>query len=180
MQTNRTLKRITSSLILLVSLLITNLAIADTHTFLSDNEIFIEIENPNREAEAWAVCSASLDILAEIVLEDSPAQAKEISQQANGASVAIAMSIIMDGIDEEKSPEQVSNMMKFAATQMTSLVDVQGTAILSELEMMSKSSQTDKFMDKLGNTAVVCTKNLEAQQMYIDMWREMAKSGLFP
>ena len=159
--------------------LATNLAIADSHTFLSDNEVFLAIENPHREAEAWATCSASLDILAEIAAEDSPAQAKQIHQSANGAGVAIAMSIIADGIDEEKSPEQLSNMMTFAVTQMDSLVDVERVAILSELEKMSQNSQADKFMEKLGNTAAVCSKNAETQQMYIDLWKDMAKSGMF-
>jgi hypothetical protein len=50
--------------------------------------------------------------------------------------------------------------------------------ILSELEMMTENSQQEQFMAKLTKTIEICSSNGESQQMYVDMWRELAKSGL--
>ncbi|AHJ00702.1 hypothetical protein VPUCM_2743 [Vibrio parahaemolyticus UCM-V493] len=40
------------------------------------------------------------------------------------------------------------------------------------------ANKKSEFMDKIANTMAVCQNNLNLQQAYIDMWRELAKSGL--
>ena len=74
--------------------------------------------------------------------------------------------------------KEFPNVWKFAQIQIESLRDTQSTMILSDLEMMTENSQQEQFMAKLLKTIEICSSNAETQQMYVDMWRELAKSGL--
>jgi hypothetical protein len=58
--------------------------------------------------------------------------------------------------------------------QGETLPDSQYTALMADLERLD----ADKFSANVLATQTVCLDNLPRQQMYIDLWRELAKSGL--
>ncbi len=49
--------------------------------------------------------------------------------------------------------------------------------ILADGEALGDSN-FEKFASKIGASVKVCVANMEAQQAYIDLYRQMAKSGL--
>jgi len=157
---------------------IPTIANAESDSFITENEVFIAIENPSREAEMWATCSSSLEVFSMIIAEERPAQAKQLHQLSNGGSIAIAMSIVADRLGDDMNAKEFPNVWKFAQIQIESLRDTQSTMILSELEMMTENSQQEQFMAKLLKTIEICSSNAETQQMYVDMWRELVKSGI--
>jgi hypothetical protein len=165
-------------LVLTLGLVLPISVMAESDSFITENEVFIAIENPNREAETWATCSAALDIFSVIIAKDAPAQAKQLHQLANGSAMAIAMSLIANELEEDVNPKQFPSLFKFAQSQIDSLVDVKSTMLISEFEMMKQNSQQEQFMTKLTKTIEICSSNRESQQMYVDMWRELAKSGI--
>jgi len=174
------MKSLTYQLIAIVISIWVSPTIANTEndSFITENEVFLAIENPNREADMRAVCSSSLDIFNMIIAEERPAQAKQLHQLSNGSSIAIAMSIVADKLENDMNAKEFPSVWKFAQIQMESLRDTQSTMILSDLEMMTENSQQEQFMTKLIKTIEICSSNNESQQMYIDMWREMVKSGM--
>ena len=72
---------------------IPTIANAESDSFITENEVFIAIENPSRESEMWATCSSSLEVFSMIIAEERPAQAKQLHQLSNGSSIAMAMSM---------------------------------------------------------------------------------------
>ena len=49
--------------------------------------------------------------------------------------------------------------------------------ILADAETLGGSG-TEEFVTKIAATATVCAANLKGQQFYIDLWRDLAKSGV--
>lgn len=146
-------------------------------SYVDGTKRFVEIADVNRQAEAWALCAATYDFLAETLSEIKPAQSKQFSEVANGAEAAIIMAIIMNGLDPEISPERFNALLAMAKLSGTELPKTRKTMLDAELESTSKNEES-KFIANLSATAEVCMKNLPDQQNYIDLWRELAKSGL--
>lgn len=147
-------------------------------TFLATNHDFEKIVDSNREADTWATCAASLEILSIVIQEHSPAQSKKMKQLSNGALVSAGMSLIVDELDQDLSPERFAELWNYSRQQMQSLYDVQQTSILAELEMSQTESQKNSFLTKVSNTVAVCSQNSDLQRLYVDMTREVAKSGM--
>lgn len=149
-------------------------------SYVDNSKPFITINNVNRESEAWAMCAATYDLMAELFVKDQPARAKQFSELANGAELAIAMSIITDGFVKDIKPERFNALLNVAKTASTELPKTRRTMLLAELESSTSNKKNDggNFMSNLSATFEVCVRNLESQQMYIDNWRELAKSGL--
>lgn len=144
-------------------------------SYIDGSKSFLEIKDTNRQAEAWAMCAATYDVTAEILAKSNPARARQIKDLGNGAEMAVAMSQIINDLSENITPEKFNAVWLMAKLSMTELPKTRTTMLLAEAE-----SNPDKtiFMSNLNATLEVCIKNLEAQQMYIDTWRELAKSGL--
>lgn len=144
--------------------------------YVSDKIPFLEIKNPNRQAEAWGICAAVYQITGD-VMEPNSNNSKQFKEMSNGASVAVVMTHVNAGINKNMSQAEFNALWNFSKTLMQSIPEAQRTKILSDLE-----STTDKdgsmFFDKLKNTLEICIKNLDGQQFYIDSWRDLAKSGL--
>ena len=163
---------------LFFSLMLGSHAFADTETsYIVGNKQFLSIKDVNRQAEAWGTCSAAYDVMAMGLGESHPAQAKQYSDLGNGASIAVVMSHVADGLSSDMSPERFNALWNYSKTLADSIPETKTTMILADAETLGDSG-AEKFISKLAETVKVCMANLEGQQTYIDTWRELAKSGL--
>lgn len=146
-------------------------------SYVDGSKSFLEIKDVNRQAEAWALCAATYDVMAEILSEAQPARSQQLRELANGAEVAVTMAIVMDGLDSEISKERFNALWAMAKLAGKELPRTRQTMLAAEAESYQNKG-AEVFLGNLSATIEVCFKNLEGQQMYIDTWREMAKSGL--
>ena len=130
------------------------------------------ISNVNRQAEAWGFCSATWTVMANLP-ESTPAQSTLNNQFSNGAKVALAMTYIAD-LSDDFDPKELKSTWIFAKTVMESIPEVQLNWIMADLE----EKGADTWVDDLIATKQVCEDNLDGQQMYVDLWRGLATSGL--
>ena len=148
-------------------------------TYVEGSKPFVTIEDVNRQGEAWAACAASYDILARF-LDETPAQSQQLKDRANGAKLAVGMTLVLEDLDSDISPERFNALWTFAKVAIDAWPETQRNAILEEAESLSSEGAegSNKFVDKLIATVKICNSNLESQQMYIDVWRAFAKSGM--
>ena len=146
-------------------------------SYIDGSKSFLEIKDINRQAEAWAMCSAAYDVMAELLSEAQPAQSKQLSEFANGAQLAVTMSMFAEGLDPEITPERFNALWKVAQLAGTEIPKTRRTMLEAEAEATPKED-ISKFISNLAATVEVCVENLSGQQAYIDTWRELAKSGL--
>lgn len=137
---------------------------------------FISAKNINDEVQAWAVCAAGLKVLSEILKEDKPNTATQLNNLANGASLSILMSQVSRLISiEEIDIKKLNATIEYGKLQMDEMPKVEQSRILSDLEL----SGAEVMMEKLTKTMNQCIENNESQKMYVEMMRELAKSGVF-
>ena len=161
--------------VLLVSPTLSTAESKEGKSFLPEVQSFILIEDVNRQAEAWATCSAVWDIMAIMTGDDSKSQAEQYSNLSNGAKMAVAMSYVSDLAKANDSDKGRFNATwTFAKTALESMPQVQMTSMLADLEQRGM----DSWMPDFGATMKVCTDNLQAQQVHVDSWRTLATSGL--
>lgn len=146
-------------------------------SYANDSIPFAAIDNVNREAEAWGVCAAAYDIAAELLETNNPAQAKQVRELGNGAEMAVIMSHVSDGLTKDITPERFNALWNYSKTLGTSISESQMNMMLADAERLA-GENPNLFVDKITSTINVCKTNLESQQIYIDLWRELAKSGL--
>lgn len=142
---------------------------------------FVDIENVNRQAETWAMCAAAYDVMAEILADEKPAQSQYLSELANGAEVAVIMAIVLDGLDKDTTQNGFNALWSMAKLSGTELPKTRLTMLAAEAELYAgkdNGKDKNKFLENLTLTFEICIKNLEGQQMYVDAWRSLAKSGL--
>ncbi|WP_461517759.1 hypothetical protein [Porticoccus sp.] len=159
------------------------LYIVDVHasesgiSYINADEPFLEITEVNRQAEAWAMCSAAYDTLAYIVSDSSPARSQQLSELAGGAEIAIIMATVADSLHDEMTQEKFDAVWNIAKSVSTEMPGSMRTFLAAEIASTSNTG-TSTFFDNLSATVTVCVKNLPSQEFYIGMWRELAKSGL--
>lgn len=146
-------------------------------SYVDGTKGFIEIKDSNRQAEAWAMCAAAYDVMAEILLSSTPARSKQLTDLANGAELAVIISMVANKLDKDMSPEKFNNLWSFAKISGAELPKTRRTILLADFES-DESEGSVVFVADLSKTVEVCISNLEAQQTYIDIWRELATSGL--
>jgi hypothetical protein len=159
------------------------LLLFSTQIFAEDGESYVEVPSDditkltdvNREAEAWAMCAASYNTMAMLLKESKPAQSDYISDLANGAELAIMISVVADAIleDDDISPERFNAVWTASKVLMQELPKTKQKFIFVMIEQ-----DNEKMLVDLTATISVCVSNLENQQMYIDLWRELSKSTL--
>lgn len=145
--------------------------------YIDASKPIIEIKNVNQQAEAWAVCAASYDIMATIWESNAPAKAKQLVDLGRGAQLAIGMSLVIDDLDPNISLERFKALWENSQTAMTDRPQAQLAAILADAAKLG-TERGAEFGRKINATVVTCINNLEAQRMYIDSWRELIESGL--
>lgn len=145
--------------------------------YVDGTKSFLEISDPNRQAEAWAICAASYDFMADLFSEAQPARAQQLRELANGAEVAAIMSIFVDGLTPDITPERYSSLWAAAKLQGTELPKTSRTFLAAEAESTPKN-ETNLFLSNMAATVKICVSNLPGQQAHIDTYREFTKSGL--
>jgi hypothetical protein len=132
------------------------------------------LENVNDEA--CATCSASLDILSNIMEDENPNMALQLNNLSNGSDVAILMSQVSRVLaDENFDINELNATITIGKLQMDEMPKAEQARILSDPEIYG----FETMMVKLNSTLMQCVKNNETQKMYVDMMRDMAKSGVF-
>lgn len=161
-----------------LSVMIASHTIGSTDTsYVDGSKPFISIKDVNRQAEAWGTCSAAYDVMSMLLAESNPMKAKQYSDLGNGASLAVVMSHVADGLlSSDISPEIFDSLWRFSQTLVDSIPETRKTMILADAERLGDSG-TKIFLTKLVGTVKICAANLEGQQTYIDTWRELAKKG---
>jgi hypothetical protein len=163
--------------IVLGASLFSNLALAEeSNSYLKIDGPIIQIDNVNRQADAWGTCSAAYDVMA-MLLEQRPAQAQQFRNYGNGAAAAVVMTHVSDELKRDMSTEQFGALWNYSKTLSESIPEAQKTIILADAENAGEEG-SEQFVEKVTNTVKTCISNLEGQQIYIDTWRELAKSGL--
>ena len=163
---------------LLVGLMISSYALGSSDSsYVDGSKPFLAIKDVNRQAEAWGTCSATYDVMAMLLAKSNSAQAKQYKDLGNGASMAVVMVHVSDGLVSDIPPERFNSLWNFSKTLADSIPETKRTMILADAESLGKSG-TETFITKVAATTKICMANLEGQQTYIDAWRELAKSGL--
>lgn len=141
---------------------------------------FLAIHDVHRQAEVWAICASAWKLASELMEDNSPAKSKQFRETYNGAKIAVGMTYMSDFISSLRDADSTllidrfNATWKFAKVAMVSLPEAQLTAIMADFET---SDNVNWLKDHLA-TLNVCDQNIEAQQYYIDMWRNLATSGL--
>ena len=140
-----------------------------------DDVQFITIDDVNREADAWATCSAAYEIMAALLEESEPIISQNLKNMSNGAHMAVTMTHVYDGMQSNPDMEQAGFNVLWTMSKVLgeSIPETKVIALLTDANHSPKI-----FPHKLAATIVICNKNSEGQQMYIDLWRILAKSGL--
>lgn len=169
--------------ILLILLNPLRIQAAEGVSFIDYKTPYVLIDDPHRQAEVWATCHVAYEIVSRMMKKQSPAQSDQFHQFANGAKVAIIMTYIRDAMDdmESKSPDLASSRfnasIEFGKLAAESLPETKTTALMAIFEAGNEQQQTKWFAD-IGATINGCVENLEGQQLLIDLWRDLATSGI--
>ena len=151
---------------------------AFAEAYVDGSKPFTAIQDANQEADAWASCSASFEVTAEVLAEFSqPAQSKQMQELAYGAELAVGVSLVVNELSTDITPERFNAIWAFSKMAMDAWPASKRTAIMADAERLGKDG-FEEFMSRVGETNKICISNLETQQMYIDIWRDLYKSGL--
>jgi len=146
-------------------------------SYVDRSKSILAIRDVNRQADAWAMCAATYDLMADFLSATKPAQSQVIRNTANGAEVAVMMSILSDGLKPGIPQERFNALFASAKLASTERPKTSRNWLLAEAKSYD-DKESNTFLKNLMATFAVCAKNAKAQQMYIDSWRELAKSGL--
>lgn len=169
----KTVSRIISFALLVLA--VSSSAFADA--YVDASLPFLDIRDSNQQAEAWAVCAASYDIMSTIMEPRAPARAKQLSGLGDGAQLAVGMALVINDLEPDIPLERFKTLWASSAAAMTEWPQARLTSILADAEKLG-TERADEFGRKINATVVACMSNLEAQRMYIESWRELVKSGL--
>jgi hypothetical protein len=149
-------------------------------TYLAHGHVFAEIEDPEREADSWATCAATYDLVADIIRSEAPAMSEDMHQKANGAELAVSMALIMGdaGLREPGGNKRFGPVLKMAQLASSERPKIYRAQIMADFEAARTADRKAAADRRLMNTVRICADNVSVQQAYIDGWREMVKSGL--
>lgn len=147
------------------------------NAYVDASQPFLEIRDVKQQAETWAVCAASYDIMSTIMEADAPAKARQLSDLGNGAQLAVGMALVIDDLNPDISVEQFKVLWVDSQSAMSEWPQTQLTSILADAEKLG-TERAQEFGKKINATVVACINNLKAQKMYVDSWRELVESGL--
>jgi hypothetical protein len=117
--------------------------------------------------------------------EGGSARSEELNNMSNGAGMVIAMTLL-SGVLEDDTSDPEMTAKRFGATlalgkmAMEEWPKTRRTIILADMERAEDDKDALlQWLANLMSTVEVCMKNAESQQMYIDLWRSLATSGVF-
>lgn len=161
-----------------LSLFVVSIANAsETPAYVDGDMPFETIADVNQQAENWAVCAASYDIMSTIMAPEAPARARQLSDLGSGARVALGISLVMNDLEPDISPERFNTLWANSEAAMAEWPQAQLYSILADAEG-SGIEGGESFGKKLNATVVICINNLAAQRKHVETWIELAESGL--
>lgn len=152
-------------------------------SFIEYFEPFVEISDPHRQAEVWATCHVVYEIYSVLAKTAEPTQSRQFHQFANGSKVAIIMTYVSDAMGDmdpettEASTNRFNAAIEFGKLASESLPDTKATSLTAILESGNEDQKNQWYAD-IGATINHCVTNLNGQQVLIDLWRDLAASGL--
>ena len=147
-------------------------------SYVDGSKPLIQIESADQQAQAWATCAAAYDIISAILKTlEQPAQSQQMRDFGHGAQLAVGMTLVVDDLTPDITKERFALIWTLSQAAMKNYPEVKRTGMLADAERLGKDGY-GKFVDDIAATVKICVSNLEAQQAYIDTWRELAKSGL--
>jgi hypothetical protein len=171
------MKKYIATILLTISIFLLGTS-ALAKSYVDGSKPLASIKDVNRQGEAWAMCSAAYDVMAGLFAETQPATAQRLSEYANGAEAAVAMTIVMKSDDSEMTVKKFNATWVYAKVAMVEWPKTALTTIQLDAEMLGDEG-ADEFLENLTATVKICIENLEGQQIYIDTFREFIKSGMF-
>ena len=167
-----------SLLCLLSASLLPYPALADGNdSYLDSQTRFADITNPERQAEAWAVCAAAYDVMSTIMRETAPEKSHQLHNLANGAQVSIGMALISASIDADTEAGDISELWVASESAMVDLPQQKLADILEEGEAMGED-RAEEFGRKINATVFACIDNLDTQRDYVESWQKLARERL--
>lgn len=143
-------------------------------SFIQGVSSIAELNDPNREAEAWATCSVAYDFYADMIKSpENTATSELLKQQSNGAKISILMSQMIR-LDVGASPSKFEAAYKLGQHLMETLPSQKEIQIKSEFELLkAQKKPVSHLTDKILNTYKICQSSGEIQQTYVDLFREL-------
>jgi len=145
-------------------------------SYIQPIQPFVLMKDINRQADAWAICSATWTIMSMLSSKKSDHVVQNYKNLSNGAKAAVAMTFIKPTLvsAEEFNENKYEATVTYATEAMNFLPEAALTSIMADYDLRG----TDVWFKNVTKTLKVCTENLEEQQAYIDLWRTLATSGL--
>jgi len=145
-------------------------------------EEFLFSGDKHKQARTWAKCAALYETLADInQVWDNPSLAKHFNNLRNGAKISVGMTFVVSNLGtspEELSPSRFNATWSYAKVAMDEMPAVELTAINANMELAKKNADLENEIQSIIAGVAVCMEHLAGQQAYIDIWRELATSGL--
>ena len=143
---------------------------------------FLFSGDKHKEARTWARCAALYETIAYLnQVWDKPAVAKHFANMGNGAKLSVAMTFVVSNLGTsptEFSQSRFNATWSYAKVAMNEMPSVERTAINANMESAMINGDLENEILAIIEGATVCSKYQASQQAYIDMWRELATSGL--
>jgi hypothetical protein len=154
------------------------LAIAsDSPAYVNGEIPFGAIEDVKQQAENWAVCAASYDIMSVIMAPEAPDRAMQLKNLGEGARVALGISLVIKDLEPDISQERFDLLWASSEAAMMEWPQAKLDSILADSEALGTQG-AEAFGKKINATVVTCINNLKDQRKHIDTWQELAESGL--
>lgn len=148
-------------------------------SFHLQNDVIFTSYDKHAEAKAWAKCVVTYRFFSEVFSESKPAVSKQYSNMANGANLAIVMSVVSRSMQENQDNFNFPSVWNTAKTTAESEVELQTNALQVIFETDTREDSMLKLGVELGETNLeTCSANATLQQMYVDLWRDLSASGL--
>lgn len=176
------MKRQTLAYLLLVFLLVqTEAQSSERRGFFSDVGTDFSSLNQTDLIDAFGTCAATYGALG---IATAGANGELFQQFANGSSMALGMVPVQRQVKQRggvtgKTPESHPAFAKAVRTAhkaglmiMESELSTHRTRIVATL-----SGNPDKFETQVEDTILICRSNVDFQQQYIDLWRDLVAGG---
>jgi len=149
-------------------------------------EKFALINDKHERARHWAICAAIYEASAVVheTLFNQPADAKQMRELSNGAKVAVSMTFVAEMAAEMGDLEASGLVDRFKATwdfaklMSNTMPETIKTVIDADLSKVTDENSLMDALKPIFETATICMSNVELQQAMINLWRELAMSGL--
>lgn len=148
-------------------------------TWLMGPEDFSANRDPSSQSKQWITCAATYEFTAQFVFgEQNKAQSDAFHNLSNGAVMAATMAMVSTARHSLTREEILAEWEPIRAKRkwislIKASLDTEQVALMAGFE----SDQVGAFSDLLVATSKICQANLDTQQEYIDLWRNLYDLG---